>query len=88
MKQYEALAYAKANYPIGTVVECVYGNDKSIRTINNTDFKLEDDGRILIGTLEKGDCNYSIAICTSKSKQWSRIIKPVVSQISNLYPIW
>lgn len=80
------LAYARTHYPIGTVVGTtqIWGPDsKSTRTIGDQSFKWMGDGRVLVGTVEQGDANYSMALKTSDG--WAKIIKPA---INNQFPIY
>lgn len=68
------LAYAKQHYPIGTVVGMtqVHSNSKETRTIGDQNFKWMGDGRVLVGTVEQGNADYSMALKTDTG--WAKII--------------
>jgi hypothetical protein len=83
------LAYARIHYPVGTVVGTtqIWGPTATqTRTIGNQNFTWLEDGRVLVGTVERGDANYSMALKTSDG--WAKIIKSAKDAIINQFPIY
>jgi len=86
----KALQYARERYPPGTKVRTIAGMS-AIRTIaEDTKYLWQNDGRILVKTVEKGDCNYSMTIWYP-GRGWSVVEQSApykMSKPNEMYPIW